>query len=390
MQGLPKVMADNHKKNLLILGVYPESEGYPNIKYRLEDLANLKHFSVEIVHTPIWQQNISNQKTVHLIMTSRRFIAAHLSIMLKYLKHPNKELVYIPYPAVFISFLLSFLPKRHQPKRLILDAFISLYDTICVDRAYLSTRHIFAKLLFRIEQRAYKNCSTVIVDTEQNAFYLSGLFNLPRKQFVAVPLSTHEHHLPIPAYLKPSPQKPFQILFIGTLIPLHGIEVISGAIKLLSKRADIVFKIMGNGQMAPLITELINTHQINLIWIKEWQSQAQLIEAIQAADICLGVFGSTAKTQRVCPLKIYSYAACGRAVITAETDWMRANTLDQTEPPFVLIPQCSAEALATAISDLVSQPEQIARYAQAARHFYQKFLSNQQALKQLIPLFYDA
>ncbi|MEQ1636895.1 MAG: glycosyltransferase [Methylococcales bacterium] len=383
-------MTDKPKKNLLILGVYPESEGYPNIKYRLEDLTKLEDFSVSILHCTIWQNNISNQKILYLLLTSWRFIAAHLIIVIKYLKHPFKELVYIPYPAVFISVLLSFLPKCYRPKRLVLDAFISLYDTICIDRKYFPRQHLFAKLLFYLEQRAYRNCAAVIVDTEQSALYLSQLFSLPLKLFVAVPLSTNEHYLPAPAYSTPSPLKTFQILFIGTFIPLHGIEVILSAVKLLSGQTNLVFKIIGNGQMAPLVTDFINTHPLNLIWIKEWQNQSQLFAAIQEADICLGIFGSTAKTQRVCPLKIYHYAGCGRAIITAETNWMRANTLNQIAPPFVLVPQGSAEALVKAINDLVSHPEQILRYANAAQRFYRQSLSNQQALKQLLPVFLNA
>ncbi|NOT85874.1 MAG: glycosyltransferase [Methylococcaceae bacterium] len=379
-------MTGKIKKNLLILGVYPESAGYPNIKYRLEDLAKLADFAVVILHKAIWQNNISNQKIPQLLTTGWRFVAAHGIILIQYLKHPHKELIYIPYPAVFISCLLSILPQRYRPKRLILDAFISLYDTICIDRGYFSTGHIVAKLLFHIERRAYQNSSAVIVDTEQNALYLSELFNLPQQLFVAIPLSTNEQHLPAPAYPKPSPNKIFQVLFIGTLIPLQGVEVIVGAIKLLAQQTNVVFKIIGDGQMAPLIAEVIATNPNNLIWIKEWQEQTHLLAAIQNADICLGIFGSTAKTQRVCPLKIYHYAACGRAIITAKTDWMHANTQNHLTPPFILIPPGSAEVLAAAIKNLITQPEQIKHYAQAAQQFYTQSLSNQHALKQLLPL----
>jgi glycosyltransferase involved in cell wall biosynthesis len=376
-------------KKLLILGVYPESEGYPNIKYRLEDLANVDCLVVEKIHGPIWQATISNQKRTHFLKTGFRFVWAHLTVVSQYLQQSNKDRVYIPYPAVFISFLLSLLPKRYQPKRLVLDAFISLYDTLCIDRAYIAPRHILGRLLYRIEQRAYRNCTYVVVDTEQNKQYLSRLFAVANEHFVAMPLSTNEQGLLLPTYVAPAPPKKYQILFIGTLVPLQGIDVILGAIELLLPQNNLVFKIICNGQLAPPITAIIEANPGNVIWIKAWQSQAQLLDAIQEADICLGIFGTTAKTQRVCPLKIYSYAAGGRAIITAETDWMRTNTCNQKEPPFILIPGGSAEALATAIGDVVSRPEQISRYAQAAREFYVQSLANKQGLKQLLPLFYD-
>ena len=383
-------MTRTSKTNLLILGVYPESEGYPNIKYRLRDLVNAAQLAVEIIHVAIWPETISNQGKAQFLKTSWRFVIAHVLAVFKYWRSPYKTRVYIPYPAVFIGFLISCLPKSRQPERLFIDAFISLYDTVCIDRRLMSSRHILAKVLFWIERRAYQHCQAVIVDTEQNADYLSQLFALPRAKFVAIPLSTHEQQFSVPAYV-PIVNKPhYQVLFIGTLIPLHGLEVILGAMQLLSTQATLHFKIIGNGQLAPLIDEFMRQQVAHVEWIKDWQSQAQLLEAINEADICLGIFGTTPKAQRVCPLKIYSYAACGRAVITADTEWMRHHVTDHTNPPFVLIPAGSPVALANALNSLISEPQQIQRIALAGQAFYQQQLSNRQATTQFINLINDS
>lgn len=379
-------MSAMKKTGLLILGVYPESEGYPNVKYRLEDLLSANAFTVSTIHGAIWQHNIPNRTVIALLTKAWAFVSAHAQVFFAYLKHPDKSCVYIPYPAIFIAALLSWLPSRQQPKRLVLDAFISIYDTVVIDRQFIATGHILAKILYSIERRAFKNCTAVIVDTQQNAVYFSELFKLPLQHFVAIPLSTEESGLAIPPYVLAKKKSTITILFVGTLIPLHGIEVILGAIKRLSARKNIVFKVIGSGQMSALITEFIQQNAVSLIWIKEWYSHARILQEIAAADICLGIFGSTAKAQRVCPLKLYAYAACGRAVITADTPCLRSL---HAEAAFTLIPAGSSQALVSAIEVLLIHPQLLQTQAKLARDFYRQRLTNQAALKHLISVLRD-
>lgn len=377
-------MNDAQKKPLLVLGVYPESEGYPNIHYRLQDLMAADVFNITTIHAPIWRQTIFNQQRTAKLAQGWRFCSAHWRVLRAYLKYPPKQTVYVPYPAIFVAVLLSCLPKKYQPKHLVLDAFISLYDTLVMDRQLFKPTHPLARLLYAIEQRAFQHCAIAVVDTEQNADYFAQLFCTPRQQFVAIPLSTNEAALNGPPYQLAKQQTIFTVLFIGTLIPLHGLAFILGAIKLLANKPHIQFKIIGSGQLSPVITEFMQRETVNLTWIKDWHSTGQILEAIAAADICLGIFGDTAKTQRVCPLKLYLYTACGRAVISADTPCLHTLMGNADARAIKLVPAGSAEALATAIEELLEQPTLLTEYALAARMFYQHQLNNQLALRQLL------
>ena len=42
----------------------------------------------------------------------------------------------------------------------------------------------------------------------------------------------------------------------------------------------------------------------------------ELPNYIRKADLCLGIFGTTNKAQRVIPHKVFDYVACGAKVIT--------------------------------------------------------------------------
>ncbi len=331
-------MNEPNKAPLLILGVYPESDGYPNIKYRLDDLKAANCFDISVLHATIWPHNIPSERKTSLIPKTWQFLWAHAKILYAYLRHPHKQLVYVPYPAIFIALILSWLPPRHQPKRLVLDAFISLYDTLVIDRKFFAVKNPIARLLYAIERRAFQKCSVVVVDTEQNARYFGHLFQLPRQHFTAIPLSTDEAALYAAPYVFPPFKTVFTVLFIGTLIPLHGLDVILGAIKLLASKQNIHFKIIGSGQMSPLMTAFIAENDVNLTWIKEWYSSENMLQVVAAADICLGVFGNTAKTQRVCPLKLYLYTACGRATISADSPCLRSFLENTATPAINLVP----------------------------------------------------
>lgn len=377
-------MNNVQKKPLLILGVYPESEGYPNIHYRLQDLMAAEAFDITTIHAPVWQQTIFNQKKTAKLAQGWRFCSAHWRMLRAYLKYPTKQTVYVPYPAIFVALLLSYLPKKFQPKHLVLDAFISLYDTIVIDRRLFKPTHPLARLLYAMEQRAFQRCAVAVVDTQQNADYFAQLFCIPRQQFVAIPLSTNEAALNSPPYHLTKQQTVFTVLFIGTLIPLHGLEFILDAIKLLANKPQIQFKIIGSGQLSPVLTAFMQRETVNLTWVKDWYSTEQIQEAIAAADICLGIFGDTAKTQRVCPLKLYLYTACGRAIISADTPCLQTLMGNENAQAIKLVPAGSAAALASAIEELLEQPKLLIEYAQAARFFYQHQLNNQLALKQLL------
>lgn len=375
------------RHSLLVLGVHLKSEGYPNTLFRLRDLEVSKLLRMVEINVPMWKEESQNRHGLaRLTRNAGRAVMAHFAVMARYLANSKlPERAYVPYPAVFVLFLLSWLPMRLRPRYIVADVFISLYDTVVLDRRLIKRNGLPARMLKWIERRAYVCADRLVVDTPQNARFFCSLFKLPNTKIVAIPLSIDECHFKYTSY-QPVPGI-CRVLFVGTMVPLHGIETILETANLLSERTDIHFKLIGDGQDAPQVEERLRTPLPHLEWERAWQPSQRIAEEIGKADICLGIFGAGDKAQRVCPFKIYAYASMGRAIITGDTLWLKEAAMQLPYEIFASVPVNDAFALAEKIVQLANAPALRAKLAANSRRFYESHLSNQAALEQLTHLF---
>lgn len=374
---------------LLVLGVHLDTEGYPNVRYRIQDLKTADWIEITEINVPMWGKGAKNKYSkTGFVWGLFRGIYAHLLVLIKYLLHGRATKVYIPYPSVFIGFFLGILPRFIRPDQIVLDAFISLHDTVVNDRKLLSPGNWLSVLLKRIEKAAYSFADHVIVDTPQNVAYLCSEFTLPENKVIDVPLSTNEEYFRLQPYFPDD--EVCQILFIGTFVPLHGITTILAAAQRLKECRNIQFTIIGDGQTAAEVAGMVDGGAANLRWERNWKTPSELADLIHGSDICLGVFGGSEKAQRVCPFKLYNYAACGRAVISGDTEWARHARKDLSYAPFEVVPVNDSEALANQIMHLASSPEHRQQLAENSRMFYEEFLCNEVALSRLELLFHGS
>ncbi len=93
------------------------------------------------------------------------------------------------------------------------------------------------------------------------------------------------------------------MLFVGKLIPLHGLDTILAAAALAP---EIPFRVVGSGQLEALLDH----RPPNVEWIP-WVEYEDLPGEIQSAGCALGIFGTGAKAGRVIPNKAFQTIACG-------------------------------------------------------------------------------
>lgn len=73
--------------------------------------------------------------------------------------------------------------------------------------------------------------------------------------------------------------------------------------------------------------------------------EEDLRELVSTAPVCLGIFGTSAKSARVVPNKVYQGAAAGALVITSDTGPQRAALGENA----IFVPAGDPEALADAL-----------------------------------------
>jgi glycosyltransferase involved in cell wall biosynthesis len=245
----------------------------------------------------------------------------------------------------------------------IFNPLVSLHETLVDDRRRFAPRSPQARLVRRVDRNALRRADLVVADTEQNARHLAELGALPPER-LAVCFVGAEERLFRPGW---QPHESFHVLFVGKLIPLHGIETILAAARLAP---EIPFRVVGNGQLDALLLE----RPPNVEWV-DWVDYEQLPAEIQRAGCALGVFGTSAKAGRVIPNKAFQALACGTPLVTADTPAARELLRDGESA--LLVPPGDPEALAAAVRRLAGEPDLAQRIGAGGLAAYRAHASEQ-------------
>lgn len=365
---------------LKISGTCLQGDGYPNAMHTIKlleksgwDIKDDAYWIPEGVH--LWRLArgpINKRLSLLITLVSISFKQA---VML--LSSVEKNIpVYIPYPSVFTLWWLSWVPRRYRPY-CISDAYISIWDSMFRDRSSNNEGSLVSIIIKLFEGRALRAANLVLSDTEANVHQLKNDFNISKDKLRSLPLAIDEE-----LFLKIKPKevsgKKIRVLFIGTMIPLHGIDIILESIHRLKNNNLIEFRLIGGGQLENKITDLIREIGSERVsWASEWQDNKSLAKELTNADICLGVFGGKGKAARVLPFKIYMALAAGRSIITqklySQPDSNAILPMHFVEP--------TADALAKEIITLSRDPELRVALGCLAREKYKEELSHSVILK---------
>ena len=266
-----------------------------------------------------------------------------------------------------LDLLLAKLCSVIFRRALVFDIFLSIYDTVVLDRSMFAPGSLPARLIRGFERLVLKLPDAVICDTRANCEFLRGLYGVAEDRLWAVPVGCESEFFHPPEY---PPEKTgfgggLDVLFYGQYIPLHGIAYILDAAERLRDDAGIHFTLVGRGQEFPQIRERAEQLRLPNLSLIEWLPYEQLRERIYRADIGLGIFGTTDKAQRVVPNKVYQMMACGTTpIISGRTPGICELLSDGVDA--ILCDCGSGPAIADAIQRL-RDPVERGRIARNAR-----------------------
>ena len=193
------------------------------------------------------------------------------------------------FDAVIVGYPGHFdVPAARRVARgrpVIFNPLVSLHETLVEDRARFSPGSAAAGVLRQVDRLALRRADLVVADTAQNARHLAELGELGAER-LAVCFVGAEERLFRPGW---QPAQEFHALFVGKLIPLHGLETILAAARLAP---ELHFRVVGSGQLDAIMSE----RPPNVEWV-EWVEYHDLPDEFQRAGCALGVFGTSAKAE---------------------------------------------------------------------------------------------
>lgn len=333
---------------IVLWGTYDTSK--PRVRILSEGIQRGDHDLVEC-HAEVWRGIADKSqlkgwlRKLFLLLT---WLCAYPKLWWRYWRLPPHDLVLISYPGLLDVLSIAGLARlRGVP--VAWDMFISLYDTMVEDRRLLGPGTLSARMLWWFERLAVRAVDLVFMDTEAHARRVEGLFGLPAQACGAVFVGTETDHFTINEAEKTTAPVtgPLRVLFYGQFIPLHGIGHIIEAAHILRDEA-VEWVLIGIGQEADRIRELLARNPLPKVRWLEWVEYDHLVDWIDAADLCLGIFGGSVKAASVIPNKVFQVVAAGRPLITRDSPAIRE--LLHHDPPCVsLVPAESGAALASAI-----------------------------------------
>ncbi len=271
-------------------------------------------------------------------------------------------------------------------KPLVFDAFMSPSDALISEKKAGAIGRLLGYALHPLERWCLSFSDRCITDTECHRAFLATEFSLPGDKIDVVyvgaaPSDTHVAPAEAPAS---GDDSPLTVLFYGTFLPLHGMDVILRACALL-RGLPIEFHIIGGrGRALRRFRELIDELALDNVRHDTWVDFEELqARVIPGADLCLGgPFGGTPQARRVITGKTFQFLAQAKPTVIGRID-EPVGLLDREN--CLLVEQGDAESLAGACRWALDNRDRLADIGKQGRRLYVEKFSVSELARQLEP-----
>ncbi len=122
--------------------------------------------------------------------------------------------------------------------------------------------------IYAFEWLATRAADLVVLDTKAHAVYFTARYGVPPDRLTAVFVGAEEEKFPPLDPLAPKDaSEPLTLLFYGQFIPLHGIDRIIEAARMLDEGSVHAQILIGSGQEEDRMRKMLEARPIQLEWI---------------------------------------------------------------------------------------------------------------------------
>jgi glycosyltransferase involved in cell wall biosynthesis len=231
----------------------------------------------------------------------------------------------------------------------VFDPLTSLWENAVIDRQSAAPGSIRARKYRLYDSLACRLADLILLDTQAHIDFFCDEFGLARRKFHRVWVGADER---IMQPRQPPPDEDdFVVFFYGGFRPFQGVDTIVRAARALERRGERVrFLVCGDGPTYAEVRGLSERIGATSVTFLPRCAVERLADLMAGSHVCLGVFGTNAKAQRVIPNKVFDALACRRPVITGDSAAIREALTDRED--VWLCRRGDEEALADAIAEL--------------------------------------
>ncbi len=260
-------------------------------------------------------------------------------------------------------------------KPLIYDHMMSPYDSLTGETGKIDPASTTAKALHVYEKAILHNASLVLTDTSLSKEYLIERFQLAEQRVATLPVGADEQLFfprKAPRITAVEPQR-FRVLFYGSFLPLHGVEIILHAACYL-RDLPLTFQLIG-GNRVDLSSFFHKMDELTLENVAHtlWMPYDQLPNAIAESDLILGgPFGNTGQASRVITGKTFQALAMAKATVVGE---IAADYGFRDKENCLKVAQGNAEQLASVLRWAFDHREHLPRIGARGRMLFEDHFS---------------
>lgn len=347
-------------------------------------LRGLKSQGVKVIEVNyhIGVTQITNQKQLGAFALLSRVIKKWKLIKEVIAKWPQikkTDIIYVGYPGHFDVFLAYPIAKLLR-KKLVFNPLLIFYIGFSEEQGILNKQSLMGKLVKWGEGLVYRLVDLAFADTPYQKTHLLKLFNLPASKLKVLPIGADEgvyKHIPYKAN-----GKDINVVYYGLYSPIHGVEHLVEAAKILKKEPGIRFTMVGNGNRYQEIRALIDKYKLTNFTFHLDAPEKEQFPLIASADVFLGFLQKHPTVDRVIPNKVYQGLAMGKVVLTAESPVSRSMFVHKDNIYF-----CQAanpSSIAKGLLELRDNPSLRQSIADNAFQLFDKNFSSTAIGKQLV------
>lgn len=352
---MKKITINNNKKiTVCFFGAYDKT--YTSNKIVMQGLRENGAEVIEVCsHIKVTRLDAKQHMTWIAIL---KRIAKKYKLLVEIFKHINdikrSDVIYVGYPG-HVEVLLAYIVGKIFGKKVIFFPVITLYTGYVEDQDFLSKKTLLATALKYGEILIYNLCDLVLPDTPYQLEHMKKTFHIPEKKLRSLPIGADDKVYAYTPYTN-TKSKSVNVVYYGLYTPLHGVEHIVEAARILKKDKDITFTLVGNGNTFQVNYDRAKSLGLSNMIFFHNTPESEHIGIIQKADIFLGFLQDHPTVKRVIPNKVYQGLALGRVVLCAKSPVIES--IFTHEKNIYLCKPSDPQDLAKAILHLKNNPEE--------------------------------